>query len=72
MIRTYDFIVILSAIIALLFSLYLFLVVDQTYGLFMGIWVAVILCFGIYGKLVRIVHFVLYRNFDKKNGELND
>jgi hypothetical protein len=55
----------MSAVVALLFSLYLWLQVDQIMGLFMGVWVGVILCFGIYMKLLRIVHFVLYKNLNK-------
>ena len=66
MLRTYDYIVLISAIIALCFSLYLFMLVDQMLGLFMGVWVAVILCFGLYMKLLRIVHFVLYKNLNKE------
>ncbi len=71
MIRIYDIIVITAALTAMLFSLYLFLQVDKVNGLFMGVWVSVILCFGIYGKLLRIVHFVLYKNLEEKNGEDN-
>ena len=33
--------------------------------------VSVIPCFGIYGKLLRIVHFALYKNLEEKNGEDN-
>jgi hypothetical protein len=51
---------------------YLFIYSDQITALFVGLWVPIILGFGIHIKLVRIVHFVLYKNLRmNENGEEN-
>ena len=62
MFRTFDILILSSAILSLLFSVYLFLTGDKDIALYVGIWVPSILGFGIHIKLLRIVHFVLYKN----------
>ena len=61
MFRSFDILVLLSALLSLFFSLYLFIVGDKQTALYVGIWVPSVLGFGIHIKLLRIVHFVLYK-----------
>ncbi len=62
MFRTFDVLVLISAILSLTLSVYLFVFSDKYIALYVGIWVPSVLGFGIYVKLLRIVHFVLYKN----------
>ena len=72
MFRTFDILVLSAALLPLALSAYLFLFSDKTTALYVGLWVPIILGFGIHIKLVRIVHFVLYKNLEmNKNGEDN-
>ena len=50
-----------------LYSIYLWLIGSQTDSIYMGVWVAILMGFGIYIKLLRIVHFVLYRNLEESH-----
>ena len=65
MFRPFDILVFSSAIISLLFSVFVYLQGDPSTAIFVGLWVPSILGFGIHIKLLRIVHFVLYKNLDK-------
>ena len=69
MFRLYDYLVLLASGMACLFSTYLFFNVAPLLGVFVGIWGVIILGFGIHVKLVRIVHFVLYKSI---KGDVND
>ena len=70
MFRTFDILVLVSALLSLTFSVYLFVFTEKQIAIYVGIWVPSILGFGIYIKLLRIVHFVLYRNLkDQDSGE---
>tara|TARA_B100001094_G_C17866755_1_gene640109 strand:+ start:174 stop:434 length:261 start_codon:yes stop_codon:yes gene_type:complete len=66
MFRLFDIMVLLLTFISFLFSIYLWFSGNREEGLYVGLWVSSIIGVGIYFKLLRIVHFVLYRNFDKK------
>ena len=68
MFRSFDILVLTSAMLSLLFSVYLFIQGDKQTALYVGIWVPSVLGFGIHIKLLRIVHFVLYKHL---NGESN-
>ena len=69
MFRLFDIMVLLLTFISFLFSIYLWFGGNKQEGLYVGLWVTSIIGVGIYFKLLRIVHFVLYRNFDKKEKE---
>lgn len=69
MFRLFDIMVLLLTFVSFLFSIYLWFGGNREEGLYVGLWVASIIGVGIYFKLLRIVHFVLYRNFDKKEKE---
>ena len=74
MFRSFDILVLTSAMLSLLFSVYLFVQGDKDTALYVGIWVPSVLGFGIHIKLVRIVHFVLYKYLNgdsEKKGENN-
>ena len=72
MFRLFDILVLTSATLAFGLAGYLFVYSDQMTALFVGLWVPIILGFGIHIKLVRIVHFVLYKNLKlNENGEEN-
>ena len=62
MLRTYDYWVLLSALTTFGFSAYIFFEIHPSLGLFSAICSVGVLCIGVYIKLVRIVHFVLYKN----------
>ena len=66
MIRLFDYLVFTATLLAFMFSGYLFFMVDPLTGLFVGLWSVLILGFGIHIKLLRIVHFVLYKNLNIK------
>ena len=66
MFRSFDIMVLLLTFISFLFSIYLWFGGNREEGLYVGLWVTSIIGVGIYFKLLRIVHFVLYRNFDNK------
>ena len=73
MFRTFDILVLVSAILSLTLSVYLFVFSDKYIAMYVGIWVPSVLGFGIYVKLLRIVHFVLYKNLtDDKSEERAD
>ena len=65
MFRLFDVLVLTAAILALGLSAYLFIYVDKTTALYVGLWVPIILGFGIHIKLLRIVHFVRSFKFRK-------
>ena len=69
MFRTFDILVLSAALLPLALSAYLFLFVDKTTALYVGLWVPIILGFGIHIKLLRIVHFVLYKNLNATDTE---
>ena len=69
MFRTFDILVLSSAILSLLFSVFLFVQGSKDLALYVGIWVPSILGFGIHIKLLRIVHFVLYKNLKDDSNE---
>lgn len=72
MFRLFDILVLTAATLAFCLAGYLFVYSDQITALFVGLWVPIILGFGIHIKLVRIVHFVLYKNLKmNENGEEN-
>ena len=72
MFRLFDILVLTAATLAFGLAGYLFVYSDQMTALFVGLWVPIILGFGIHVKLVRIVHFVLYKNLKmNENGEEN-
>ena len=69
MFRTFDVLVLISALLSLTLSVYLFIFSDKYIALYVGIWVPSMLGFGIYIKLLRIVHFVLYKNLTAQEEE---
>lgn len=72
MFRLFDILVLTASISAFGLAGYLFVYSDQITALFVGLWVPIILGYGIHLKLIRIVHFVLYRNSEMfKNGDDN-
>ena len=64
MFRSFDILVLSAAMFSLFFSVYLFIQGDKDTALYVGIWVPSILGFGIHIKLLRIVHFVLYKRLN--------
>ena len=66
MFRLFDIIILVSALLTVAFSAFLWIQELQIQALFVGIFSLIVLGFGIYFKLLRIVHFVLYRNFNKE------
>jgi hypothetical protein len=66
MFRMFDVMVLLSTLLTFIYSLFLWFNGDHEAGLYVGTWVAVVIGLGIYFKLLRIVHFVLYKNLDDK------
>ncbi len=72
MFRTFDVLVLISALLSLTLSVYLFVFSDKYIALYVGIWVPSMLGFGIYVKLLRIVHFVLYKNLKTQEEEVNN
>ena len=69
MFRIYDYIVFIAAFLSFGFSVYLWFSGQREVGLYVGIWVPSLLALGIYGKLLRIVHFVLYKRLPEKEEE---
>ena len=67
MFRLFDILVFITAGAAFALSAYTFVYGDRTTALYIGLWTPIILGFGIHIKLVRIVHFVLYRNLSKED-----
>lgn len=67
MFRLYDYFVFIAAFASFVFSVYLWFSGEKQTGMYVGIWVPSLLALGIYGKLLRIVHFVLYRRFPKED-----
>ncbi len=70
MFRIYDLVVFTAAFLSFVLSIYLWFTGNKEEGQFVGIWVPSLLALGIYGKLIRIVHFVLYKRLpeeEKKN-----
>ena len=70
MFRTFDVMVLISTLLTFLYSQFHWFNGNQEAGLFVGIWVVIVLGLGIYFKLLRIVHFVLYKNLDSKKDEM--
>jgi hypothetical protein len=68
MFRLFDILVLSAAGLALLFSVFIYMQGDTAMATYVGIWVPSILGFGIHIKLLRIVHFVLYKNFKNSGG----
>ena len=66
MFRLYDILVILSSLVTLALSIFLWINQQRQEALFIAILLPSLLGFGIYFKLLRIVHFVLYKNLNKK------
>ena len=66
MFRLFDLMVLLLTFLSFCFSVYLWFSGSRQEGLYVGLWVSSIIGVGIYFKLLRIVHFVLYRRFDHK------
>ena len=64
MFRTFDIMVLLCTLLTFIYSIYLWFTGDPQAGLYVGIWTAIVIGLGIYFKLLRIVHFVLYKNLD--------
>ena len=69
MFRSFDILVLLSVLLTFVYSLFLWFSGDQQAGIYVGCWVAIVVGLGIYFKLLRIVHFVLYKNLDKQHKE---
>jgi len=67
MLRVYDYAIMIAAFASFLFSIYLWFSGYRDEGIFVGIWVPSILGVGIYGKLLRIVHFVLYKKLGPRD-----
>ena len=65
MLRIFDKLVLLSVLIAFLFSNYLWFTGRYLEGIYVGIWVVANIGLGLYFKVLRIVHFVLYRYLKK-------
>ena len=63
MFRLYDYLVFSAAFVSFLLSVSLWFSGYREEGAFVGIWVPSILGIGIYVKLIRIVHFVLYKKY---------
>ena len=69
MFRTFDILVLSASGLALLLSTYLYFTSDKMTALYVGLWAPIILGFGIHIKLLRIVHFVLYKNLSEEKGD---
>lgn len=70
MFKTFDKLVLAATFAAFLLSNYLWFTGHLMEGIYVGIWVVANIGVGIYFKLLRIVHFVLYRYLktqEKKN-----
>lgn len=70
MFRMFDILVFLITAISFLFSIYLWFSGAREEGLYVGLWVPSIIGIGLYFKLLRIVHFVLYKNLDQSETSL--
>lgn len=66
MFRLFDILILLSAFGALIFSIILYTNAAASTALYISFWAPALLGFGIYIKLIRIVHFVLYKNLDEE------
>ena len=66
MFRLFDILVLLLTFISFVFSIYLWFSGNRDEGLYVGLCVTSIIGVGIYFKLLRIVHFVLYKNLNNK------
>ena len=67
MFRLYDYLIFVAAFVSFLLSVGLWFSGYREEGAFVGIWVPSILGIGIYGKLIRIVHFVLYKKLGDRD-----
>ena len=72
MFRFYDLCIFLAAFLSFVFSVYLWFTGNKQEGIYVGIWVPSIIGIGLYGKLLRIVHFVLYRRLDNQPNDDDD
>ena len=70
MFRLFDILVLFASLSTFALSIYIFIYNGLELSLYIGVFGIFILCFGIYLKLIRIVHFVLYKNLtdSKKQG----
>lgn len=66
MFRNFDKFVLGATFVTFLFSNYLWFTGHYQEGIYVGIWVIANIGVGIYFKLLRIVHFVLYRYINKR------
>ena len=66
MLRTYDKLIFIAAFLSFCFSVYLWFSGEREAGMYVGIWVPSVIGIGLYGKLLRIVHFVLYKRLPPK------
>ena len=66
MFKPFDILVLLAVLLPFLLSNYLWFTGNYMEGIYVGIWVVANIGIGIYFKLLRIVHFVLYRYLDKE------
>lgn len=53
--RTSDYLILLSAILSMIMSIYMWFSGFTQEGLFIGIWVPSILAFGIYFKIISVM-----------------
>jgi hypothetical protein len=67
MFRLFDVLVFLSSLSPLAFSIYIFVTNGSSSAIYVGIIALFILCVGLYLKLLRIVHFVLYKNLNQSS-----
>lgn len=69
MFRLFDYIVLFITFFSFIFSIYLWFSGYREEGMYVGLWVPSIIGVGIYFKLLRIVHFVLYRNLNQEEND---
>ena len=67
MFRLFDIIILILSTFTFLISILMWFKQLYTVSVFIGIWALFILGMGIYFKLLRIVHFVLYKNVDNED-----
>lgn len=66
MFKIYDYLIFFAAFASFLLSVYLWFSGYREEGAFVGIWVPSILGIGIYGKLIRMIHFVFYKKLNDR------
>ena len=65
MFRLFDVLVLLTSLLTFGLSIYVYITNGLDHALYIGVFGLFILAFSIYIKLLRIVHFVLYKTFAK-------